>query len=207
MKTASTSLVFTPTPTSIAVAITFVLIIAGLSFMAWRRSGFRTSVGMLEALRTLIALGIAVTLNQPEWREVFKPDNKPTLVVLADISRSMETRDVIDAANPSAEPTSRADLAKPLTDLAAWRAVAEKMDVVVETFSSSQEPAEEGTDINAALLQAAEKHARLSAVVLLSDGDWNSGDAPAQAATRLRMREVPVFVVPLGAETCCRMWN
>ena len=201
MKTASTSLVFTPTPTSIAVAVTFILIIAGLGFMAWRRSGFRTSTGLLEALRTLIAVCIAVTLNQPEWREVFKPENKPTLVVLADTSRSMETRDVIDATNPAAEPTSRADLAKPLTDLAAWRAVAEKMDVVVETFSSSQEPAEEGTDINAALLQAAEKHARLSAVVLLSDGDWNSGDAPAQAATRLRMREVPVFAVPLGAET------
>jgi hypothetical protein len=75
------------------------------------------------------------------------------------------------------------------------------MDVVVQPFASSQEPAEEGTDLNAALEAAAEKHPRLTSVVLLSDGDWNSGTAPAGAATRLRMREVPVFAVPLGSET------
>ncbi len=75
------------------------------------------------------------------------------------------------------------------------------MEIVVEPFSSSQQPPEEGTDLNAALAQAAEKHPRLGAVVLLSDGDWNTGEPPAQAATRLRMRGVPVFAVPLGAET------
>jgi hypothetical protein len=201
MKTASQSLVFTHTPTSLAVAIGFVLVVAGLAWFAWRRSGYRASTGMLEALRVLIAIGIAITLNQPEWREIFEPTNKPTLVVLADASRSMETRDVVDAGNPAAEPKSRANVAKPLTDAAAWHEIAQRMDVVVEPFSSSQQPAEEGTDLNAALSQAAEKHPRLQAVVLLSDGDWNSGEPPAQAATRLRMREVPVFAVPLGAET------
>ena len=75
------------------------------------------------------------------------------------------------------------------------------MDVVVEPFSSGQQPPEEGTDINTALQKAAEKHPRLGAVVLLSDGDWNTGETPAQAAMRLRMREVPVFTVPIGSET------
>ena len=201
MKPASQSLVFTQTPTSLGVGIVFVLVIAGLGFLAWKRSGFRASTGALEMLRVLIAAGIAITLNQPEWREVFKPESKPTLLILADNSHSMETRDGIDSANPAAEPKSRADIAKPLTDTAAWQEIAERMEVAVESFSSSQEPPEEGTDINGALLAAAEKHPRLHAVVLLSDGDWNSGEAPAQAATRLRMREVPVFAVPLGAET------
>jgi hypothetical protein len=201
MKPASQSLVFTHTTASVAVAAAFVLVVAVLAWVAWRRSGFRTSTGCLEALRVLIALGIAITLNQPEWREVFKPENQPTLAILADTSRSMETCDVIDPRNPAAEPRSRAELAKPLTDLAAWREIAQRMDVVVEPFSSDQQPAAEGTDLNAALLQAAEKHPRLHAVVLLSDGDWNSGEPPAHAATRLRMRGVPVFSVPLGAET------
>ncbi len=201
MNAASKSLIFTPSPTSVAVSVGFVLVVAVLGVIAWRRSGYRRSTGLLEALRLLIAVVIAVTLNQPEWREIFKPENKPTLVVLEDVSRSMETRDVVDAASPAAEPRSRAELAKPLTEQAAWREIAGRMDVVVEPFSSSQQPAEEGTDLNAALLRAAEKYPRLSAVALLSDGDWNTGEAPAQAATRLRMREVPVFAVPLGSET------
>jgi len=183
------------------VAAAFVIVIGVLCWMAWKRSGFRTSTGLLEGLRLLIAVGIAVTFNQPEWREVFKPESKPTLVVLVDTSRSTETRDVIDATHPSAEPRSRAEFAKPFSEPSAWRGIAQKMDVVIEPFSSGQQPPEEGTDINAALIQAAEKHPRLGAVVLLSDGDWNCGAPPAQAAMRLRMRQAPVFAVPLGSET------
>jgi hypothetical protein len=201
MKPASQSLVFTHTPASVAVAVALVLIVAGLACMAWRRSGYRTAVGLLEALRLLIAIGIALTLNQPEWRELFKPESKPTLAVLVDASRSMETSDVSDPGNPGAELRSRAEQAKPLTDLAAWKEIAQRMDVVVEPFSSTGQPPEEGTDLNAALLQTAEQQPRLHAVVLLSDGDWNTGEPPAQAATRLRMRGVPVFAVPLGSET------
>jgi len=201
MKVASHSLVFTHTPVTVTVAVLFVAAVAGLGWMAWRRSGFRTSIGLLEGLRLVIAIGIAITLNQPEWREVFKPDSKPTLAVLVDVSRSMETRDMIDAANPAAGAKSRAAVAKPFLDPATWKAITQKMDVVIEPFSSSEQPAEEGTDINAALAAAAEKHPHLGAVVLLSDGDWNSGNPPAQAAMRLRMREVPVFAVPMGAES------
>ena len=75
------------------------------------------------------------------------------------------------------------------------------MDVVVERFSSTQSPAQEATDLNEALARTADKTPHLAAVVLLSDGDWNAGDPPAQAAMRLRMRDVPVFAVPLGSET------
>jgi hypothetical protein len=186
------SFVFSATPASMAVAVAFVLVVAGLAFMAWRRSGYRLATGLLEALRVLIAIGIAITLNQPEWREVFQPGTRPALAIVADTSRSMETCDVPHGA----ELRSRADAAKPLADPAAWREVATRMDVNVETFGDG-----DATDLNTALLATAEKHARLHAVVLLSDGDWNAGESPAQAATRLRMRDVPVFAVPLGAES------
>ncbi len=201
MTPTSQTLVFSQTPALIVCGMIFVAVTAVLAWMAWQRSGYRRSTGLLEGLRLLIAVAIAITLNQPEWREVFKPDTMPTLAVLTDVSHSMETCDVLDTKNPAADPKARSALVAPLADTAAWRQLADRMEVVVEPFSSNEEPAREGSDLNAALAQVAEKHARLSAVVLVSDGDWNSGEAPAQAATRLRMRGVPVFTVPAGAET------
>ena len=48
---------------------------------------------------------------------------------------------------------------------------------------------------------AAEKIPNLRGIVLASDGDWNEGPPPVQAAARLRMRGVPVFAVPVGSRT------
>ena len=101
MKPASQSLVFTCTPWSIAAGSVFVVVIAWLSWLAWKRSGYRTATGWLEALRVVMAIGIAITLNQPEWRETFKPESRPTLAILVDSSHSMETRDVIDPVEHS----------------------------------------------------------------------------------------------------------
>src|SRR5690606_18947175 len=125
---------------SITISVAFVLIVLVLAFMAWQRSGYRARTGVLEGLRVLIAILIAVTLNQPEWREIFEPDTKPTLVVLTDTSRSMETQDIIDPANPAAEPKSRTQQAAPLVDMVTWQPLTARMDVVQETFSSSEQP-------------------------------------------------------------------
>jgi hypothetical protein len=201
MTPTSQSLVFTATPLSLAVSIGFVLAMVVLAVMAWRRSARKGWTAVLEALRVVIALLIAITLNQPEWREIYEPDFKPTLAVLTDVSRSMDTKDVLDPKQPMAEPKSRADAAKPLSQPGAWETLKGRLDVVQETFSSRETPPEEGTDLNGALDSLMQKHARLGGVVLATDGDWNTGSAPSQAATRLRMRGVPVFAVPIGAET------
>ena len=201
MSATSQSLVFVCTPTSVIAAVVLVGVVAGLAWTAWKRTGFRRFVGWLEGLRVLIALMVAITLLQPEWREIFKPDSKPLLAVLVDVSHSMDTQDVFDAANPAAEPKARAEIAKPFADRAAWQALAQKMDVVIEPFSSSEKPPEEGTDIGAALAHAAEQHPHLRAVAIVSDGDWNTGDPPASAAIKLRMRDVPVFAIPAGSES------
>ena len=37
--------------------------------------------------------------------------------------------------------------------------------------------------------------------MLASDGDWNEGQPPVQAAARLRMKGIPVFAVPVGSRT------
>ncbi|MEI6715543.1 MAG: hypothetical protein WCO60_17440 [Verrucomicrobiota bacterium] len=201
MPPSSQSLIFTQTPTSLFLALGFVALIAGLAFIAARRSGFRRIVVFLETLRVLIAAAIALTLNQPEWRQIFPPKNNPTLAILSDVSRSMETRDILPPNVLSAEATSRNEAAKALTDPAVWKPATQSMDLVFQTFSSNQTPPEEGSDLNSALLQTLEKQPHLKAVVLLSDGDWNTGDSPTQAATQFRMRGIPVFTVPIGAET------
>ncbi len=198
---ATSQLTFITTPGTIAVAVAIVLVTIVLAFMAWRRAVKKRSIGLLELLRVLIVICIAITLNQPEWLETFKPDQRPALVVLHDVSKSMETRDVIDEAHPSDPPVSRTESIAKLVDPAMWEPLKQKMDVVVEPFSSTLDKPAEGTDINAALLKALEQHPRLRSLVLISDGDWNTGSAPAQAATQLRMRGAPVFAVPAGVET------
>jgi len=113
----------------------------------------------------------------------------------------MDARDVVNEDQPASPPASRAEALRPLTNAAAWEALQQRMDVVIEPFSSSLESATEGTDLDGALMKLLEQQPRLRSVVLASDGDWNTGSSPTQAATQLRMRNAPVFAVPAGAET------
>ena len=198
---ATSHLTFITTPGTIALGVLIALATAVLAYFGWRRSVKKRAIGWLELLRVLIAVCIAITLNQPERLETFKPDQRPALVVLHDVSKSMETRDVMNEARPSEPPASRTESVARLIDPALWQSLTKRMDVVVEPFSSTLDQPTEGTDINGALLKALEQHPRLRSVVLISDGDWNTGSAPAQAATQLRMRGAPVFAVPAGAET------
>ncbi len=195
------SLVFVHTPFTVTVGAIFVLVVAYLGWLAWKRSGYRRWIGLLECLRVLIAVGLALTLNQPEWVQQIRLTTKPVLAILVDVSRSMQTEDVFDPANPAAEPKSRESFAKPFLNSAAWDKLRDKMDVVIESFSSAEHPSESGTDIGAALVHAMSEQGQLRAIVLVSDGDWNTGITPTQAAMQLRLRDVPVFAVPLGAES------
>ena len=57
------------------------------------------------------------------------------------------------------------------------------------------------TDLAEPLGTLAERFAALRAVVLASDGDWNKGRPPLDAAQTLRLAQVPVFAVPAGSPT------
>ncbi|MDX1566064.1 MAG: vWA domain-containing protein, partial [Phycisphaeraceae bacterium] len=178
-----------------------VAVTAVLCFLAWRRSDYARGTGGLEALRLLLVVLVALTLNQPEWLSAYKPTHKPTLVVLWDQSRSMETQDVVDADSPAAEPRTRAESIQPLLAEEVWKPVDNRMNVAFEPFSSDLNPAAEGTDLSGGLRQALEAHPHLRGVVLLSDGDWNVGESPARAAMQLRMKNVPVYAVGVGSKT------
>src|SRR5262245_8671246 len=92
---------------SLAVSLLVIAFTAGLCFFAWRRSGYRRDYGLLELLRLIIAILAVVLFNQPEWVEQFKPQEKPTIAVLWDSSRSMETRDEHGASPGRAELITR----------------------------------------------------------------------------------------------------
>ncbi|MCA9160942.1 MAG: hypothetical protein KDA72_21575, partial [Planctomycetales bacterium] len=60
-----TSFSFQWTTITLAISIVTLLIVCALSGLAWRRSGFRASVGLLELLRIAIVTVCVLLLNQP----------------------------------------------------------------------------------------------------------------------------------------------
>ncbi|MAV35030.1 MAG: hypothetical protein CMJ59_06185 [Planctomycetaceae bacterium] len=191
---------FFSTGTVMALGLVLVAVAGVLCWVAWRRSGYRRATGMLELLRFVLICLVVATLNQPEWLETRPPSQRPTLAVLWDQSNSMETRDVIAAEDDAEDTKSRAETIEPLMSEAIWKSADKEFDVVFEPFSSQLEPPKEATDLNAGLSQVLENHSNLRGVVVLSDGDWNVGKSPVEAATRFRMKGIPVFAVGVGSK-------
>jgi uncharacterized membrane protein len=187
---------FFTTPWTILISAALFLATLTVAFLTWRRSGYSGGAGMVELLRVAIAALVATLLNQPEWVEEFRPNEKPVVAVLVDASRSMDTRDVVAG---TAGPQSRREGVARLSTSEFWEPLEERYRVVIEPFSPS--PDSSGTDLAAPLSAATERFGSLRAVVLASDGDWNEGLAPLEAARRMRLAQVPVFAVATGSQT------
>ncbi|HUP80683.1 MAG TPA: hypothetical protein VM260_19190, partial [Pirellula sp.] len=84
------SFTFSSEPWLVGLSVAVCALTLGLSYFAWLRSGFLKSVFWLELLRCGIVVLGAVLLNQPEWVQEFRSDEKPALIVLADGSQSMQ---------------------------------------------------------------------------------------------------------------------
>ncbi len=189
------SLTFLFTSWSLAASVVIVLLTSLLSFFAWRRTGYRRDYGCLELLRLSIVVLTVLLFNQPEWVEEFRPKEKPTVVVLTDASRSMDTQDVSEPGS-TVRVTRRQSIA-PLNERKFWTSLEDKHQVVIQPFAQGADV--KGSDLYAPLAQAAQQVQNLRAVVLASDGDWNEGKPPVDAAAALRLKGVPVFVVPSGS--------
>ncbi|MCI0332200.1 MAG: hypothetical protein L0228_03115 [Planctomycetes bacterium] len=195
--TATRALTFLASPWSIAAGVIVWIAVAVISFISWRRSGYRTDIGCLEALRLVIVALATILLNQPEWVEEYRPDEKPAIAVLWDASNSMTTKDVVDPRETASEARTRQEAIGPLTKKSAWSPLRERFNVVLQPFAK---PAPgRRTDIHAALVSTLDKTSGLTAVVLASDGDWNEGEPPVEAAVRLRLANIPVFGIPVGS--------
>lgn len=201
MKT--TEITFDTSPLVLAIAAISLLMVIVFAFLAWRKSGYDRAIGLLESLRVLIAVMAAITFCQPEWKEIFEPTDEPILAVLSDDSLSMETRDILDENRPNSPPVSRRDWLTQQLQQISWDSLEGRVEVVHESFGSShQDPAQKrlGTNINHAVLDLLKRYTNLRAVIVSSDGDWNEGESPANAATRMRINDVPIYAVALGNE-------
>ncbi|MBM4004912.1 MAG: hypothetical protein FJ295_16760 [Planctomycetes bacterium] len=210
---ATRSLTFLYTPWSVAISVAVVLITCTLSYVAWRRSGFRRAMGLLEGMRITIVAALALILNQPEWIEEYRPEEKPAIAILWDNSDSMRTRDASAVSGNTGGPSatgggaagaestriSRSEAIAELTRRETWNTLEDRMSLVLEPFAEPD--AGHGSDLHQPLAAAPEKFKNLAGVVLISDGDWNEGPPPVQAAGRLRLMGVPVFTVPVGSPT------
>jgi hypothetical protein len=210
------TLTFLWTPWSIVASIAVVAVTAWLCFVAWRRSGYRTDYGLLELLRLVLVALAAVLFNQPEWVEEFRPEERPAIAVLWDSSASMDTADVSQSsavpllaatggtssgtsASRTAPLVSRRDAIKPLTESPFWDSLKDQWSVVIQPFSAVS--SEQGTNLHSPLAAAPARFENLRALVLASDGDWNTGQPPVQAASALRLKDIPVYVVPVGSSS------
>ena len=193
------------TPFTVTFGILLVLVTAVFSWLALKRTGFSRGMIFLESIRMLLVTLVAVTINQPEWLQEFLPEQDPVLVVMWDQSGSMDTQDVVE--DNSIDAKSRSEWVQTILGSdnpdeagAIWEPFKEKVDVVMVPFSSELRNPVKGSDLNSALNAVNEKYKNLRGVVMLSDGSWNVGNSPTEAATQLRMRDVPVFAVAVGSE-------
>lgn len=189
-------LTFLSSPLSLIAGIAAVVATCVLAWMAYRKSGHATRVGLLELLRVAIVALIALTLNQPEWLSQYQPTDVPTLLVLMDASGSMETKDVVTPSGPVSRGESVASLAMADT----WGESAD-LNVMIESFNSTLDTPTAGTDLNTALASGLKRHENLRGVVLVSDGDWNVGESPTNAASQLNLRGIPIYSVVAGSES------
>lgn len=194
-------LTFAWTPWSLTIGVVMVVVTLVLCIIGWRRSGYKPRVALLELLRLVIVVMVALTINQPEWKIPYVPDQQPTLVILRDTSDSMNTADMITGQGDEEELVTRTSWAEKLTNRARWESVADRLDVVVEPFSSTLPTPTDGTDLSAALAKAAAKFTNLRGIVVVSDGDWNTGEPPVHAASRLKVRNIPVHAIGVGSDT------
>ena len=193
------SLAFHWTMFSIVISLLIIILAVCLCFAAWQRSAYRRDFGCLELVRLAIVCFVVLLFNQPEWIEQYYPLEKPSIAVLWDSSKSMDTQDVSIGEPTPGTMASRRVVIAPLTESTFWHSLQERWTVVTESFSPSESTP--GTNLYEPLAHSPERFKNLRAVVLTSDGDWNEGNSPVQAATALRLKGIPVFAVPVGSSS------
>ena len=177
-----------------------------LCYSNWNRERRKSSVAMLEILRFVLVGLLMFTLLKPEFVEVVQRTESPSVVILTDRSGSMQTRDVVVSNNV----ITRAQWIDQALQAEFWKPLEPAAEASVEFFGGrsaltnaapgTPEPVE-GTDLNGALTQVIKVEKNLKAVVLLSDGDWNTGGSPVGTAVRFQSQGVPSYAVSVGQES------
>ena len=147
---------------------------------------------LLEGLRLCLATTVCLLLAKPESWQTLLADDPTPILVLADQSASMGTEDMSLA---SGDKGSRRAW---LGEQTAWKASLSKhVNLEWMGFESVHSGV---TDLHSALMRANERGPDIGGIILFSDGDWNAGQAPPDAALALRRRGIPIIALPVGRE-------
>ncbi len=194
-----------PTPLTLLFGIAGLIAVAVLCWLSWKRSPHPKRSAVLEAMRMLVAIVVAVLLWQPEWLTVINPNTKPKIAILSDRSKSMTTIDAELTGDLGSKTgiLARAEWVEEVLASDIWAPLEEdgKNEVKVVSFSvpDPDKPALSGTDLEGAISSLLEKEDNLRAVVLFTDADYNLGQPPVAAAQKMRLRGVPLFPIPVGS--------
>ncbi|MCP5021909.1 MAG: hypothetical protein GY930_09025 [bacterium] len=169
-----------------------------LAFVAWWRSGGRLKIAVLEGLRVALVACILFALFQPEWVTAEPSSELPKVAVLVDDSESMQTQDVVDAKGAGGVPLSRAGWVQQYFDAQTLEGNLQGRFAVIASEFSNEEGELKSTDMATPMADLL-KHKDLRALVVLGDGDWNSGASPSSVAMQYRMREIPILTSTLGS--------
>lgn len=160
-----------------------------------RASGLNSIIIYAETARLIALLMMVAALLKLERVEKTGVTKNPECVVLVDGSGSMDTQDVLTGGHP----VSRASWISNFVAASGVKVLEERYRVVSDSFPQESEGGK-GTDIASAIDNAVSRRPNLKVVMLLSDGDWNDGDNPITAATKLRMKGIRLFCVGVGTE-------
>ena len=163
---------------------------AGAAFFAYRFSAFKPPApwrGVLPALRFASLFLCLVLLLQPVWRHTAKPITPPILAVLLDESLSLASHDSLLMSNAHALSALEADV----------RLFGFSSTTRALPSADSLQIAGVRTDIAGALagVDAVLTNDHLRAVLLFSDGRYNTGRNPLHVAAQY---PVPIHTVAVG---------
>ena len=184
----------TAIPSVLASSIIFCLSVY-LSVRTWSKNGKKKKVAALELVRTLSVLFLLITLLNPEKIEKIKKNQKPDIICLLDESKSMDTKDTIDS---NGTLTSRFEWAKNILNLKWLQNLEANASVSIKPFSSNI--GKGGTDLGSAIKEALQDYSEIKAILLLSDGDSNTGPPVLASAGKLRGLKTPVYSVQVGSK-------
>jgi hypothetical protein len=199
---------FSPTPATLTIGLIVLAAVGVLCVLSWKRSPHPKRTAILESLRFVCTLLVVLLLWKPEWLTVLHPETKPRIAILWDSSRSMQTIDaeMPDILSPKRGVVSRSEWTRAALDSPLWNSLEEggKNELVDRAFGEPPtDPAGAalaGTDLSTPIEDLLEIETNLRAAVLLSDGDYNTGQPPVVAAQKMLQRGVPLFTIPVGSK-------
>lgn len=177
-------------------AITVLAVAVFLGFRTWIRMKKNRKIALLEIFRILIIATLLFTLFDPERVERIVSDKKSQIICLRDVSDSMQTKDILIG---NEEPIERSTWSEQFLQEDWIKNLETNATILVKNFSS---PAgTQATDITEAIHEALDEGDSVKAILILTDGDANTGSSVLTVAGKSRALSVPVYSLIAGSNS------